>query len=161
MTLVHGCGLWRCLWRARAHGWWWRIGLPVVAVFMLPGCSGHSPISKDRLERSIAATFSNLLETQVSWLQLPAMTAAEVGAKAACHRLSGPGPGAGEWVCTLIWMGPKGQAVRDVYDLFVATDGCYAASIAGENFGGPILRTTGGKDMRNLLYAFDGCFDTT
>ena len=89
------------------------------------------------------------------------MSAAEVGAKAACHRLSGPGPGSGEWVCTLIWVGPKGQAVRDVYDLFVATDGCYAASIAGENFGGPILKTRDGRDMRNLLYAFDGCFDTT
>jgi len=147
--------------RATTRGWRLGVGLQVLAALALCGCSGRSPITNDRLERSIASTFSNLLQTQVSWLELPAMSAAEVGAKAACHRLSGPGPGSGEWVCTLVWVGPKGQAVRDVYDLFVATDGCYAASIAGENFGGPILKTRDGRDMRNLLYAFDGCFDTT
>ena len=69
--------------------------------------------------------------------------------------------GAGEWVCTVIWMGPQGQSVRDAYDLFVATDGCYMASLAGESLGGPILKTKDHKNVRNLLYAFDGCFDTT
>ena len=69
--------------------------------------------------------------------------------------------GSGEWVCTVIWMGPGGQSVRDAYDLFVATDGCYMASLSGESLGGPILKRQDGKDVRNLLYAFDGCFDTT
>jgi hypothetical protein len=35
------------------------------------------------------------------------------------------------------------------------------ASLAGESLGGPILKTKDGKNVRNLLYAFDGCFDTT
>ena len=93
------------------------------------------------------------------------MTAAdiEVGSRWTAHRLAigGGVAGAGEWVCTVIWMGPQGQSVRDAYDLFVATDGCYMASLAGESLGGPILKTKDGENVRNLLYAFDGCFDTT
>jgi hypothetical protein len=140
-----------------------RLGAALNALVLvtLCGCSSISPITPQRVERAIASTFSNLVQTQVSWMALPAMTAADVGAAATCRRLTAQGPGAGEWVCTLIWMGPNGQSLRDVYDLFVMTDGCYMASIAGENFGGPTLKTNDGKDVRNLLYAFDGCFDTT
>ena len=71
------------------------------------------------------------------------------------------GTGSGEWACTVIWMGPQGQSVRDAYDLFVYTDGCYMAALGSESLGGPILKTPDDKSVRNLLYAFDGCFDTT
>jgi hypothetical protein len=89
------------------------------------------------------------------------MAAAEVAASARCLKLPTGGVGAGEWVCTVIWMGPQRQSVRDAYDLFVGTDGCYMASLAGESLGGPVLKTQDGRSVRNLLYAFDGCFDTT
>ena len=133
----------------------------VMAALGVSGCTKHSPITSARIERAIASTFSNLVETQVSWVGLPRMTAAEVRASARCLKLPTGGIGSGEWVCTVIWMGPKGQSVRDAYDLFVATDGCYMASLAGESLGGPILRTKDHKNVRNLLYAFDGCFDTS
>jgi hypothetical protein len=133
----------------------------VAAVLIASGCSGYSPITPARIEKAVALTFSNLVETQVSWVGLPRMTATEVAASARCLKLPTGGVGAGEWVCTVIWMGPQGQSVRDAYDLFVATDGCYMASLAGESLGGPILKTKDGENVRNLLYAFDGCFDTT
>lgn len=133
----------------------------VAAALAVSGCSRYSPITPVRIEKAIASTFANLVETQVSWVGLPRMSAAEVAASAHCLKLPTGGVGAGEWVCTVIWMGPQGQSVRDAYDLFIATDGCYMASLAGESLGGPILRTKDGKNVRNLLYAFDGCFDTT
>ena len=133
----------------------------VAAALVVSGCSSYSPITAARIEKAIASTFSNLVEAQVSWLELPRMPASEVAASAKCLKLPTGGTGAGEWVCTVIWMGPQGQSVRDAYDLFVNTDGCYMASLAGESLGGPILQTRDGKSVRNLLYAFDGCFDTT
>jgi ABC-2 type transport system permease protein len=133
----------------------------VAAAVAIGGCSKYSPITSARIEKTIASTFANLVETQVSWVGLPRMTAAEVRASARCLKLPTGGMGSGEWVCTVIWMGPQGQSVRDAYDLFIATDGCYTASLAGESLGGPILKTKEGRNVRNLLYAFDGCFDTT
>jgi hypothetical protein len=138
-----------------------RAALAVWAALAVSGCSSYSPITPARLEKAIASTFANLVETQISWVGLPRMTATEVAASARCLKLPTGGMGAGEWVCTVIWMGPQGQSVRDAYDLFVATDGCYMASLAGESLGGPILKTKDGTNVRNLLYAFDGCFDTT
>ena len=136
-------------------------GIAIAATVIVGSCSSYSPITAARIEKAIAATFSNLVETQVSWVGLPRLSAAEVAASARCLKLPTGGVGSGEWVCTIIWMGPKGQSVRDAYDLFVATDGCYMASLSGESLGGPILQTKDGKSVRNLLYAFDGCFDTT
>lgn len=133
----------------------------VAAALTVCGCGSYSPITADRIEKAIASTFSNLVETQVSWVGLPRLTATEVAASANCLKLPTGGTGSGEWVCTVIWMGPGGQSVRDAYDLFVNTDGCYMASLSGESLGGPILKTGNGKTVRNLLYAFDGCFDTT
>jgi hypothetical protein len=42
-------------------------------------------------------------------------------------------------------------------------DGCYTATADGAeaHVGGPTLKTLRGATVRNLLYAFDGCFDTT
>ena len=147
--------------RARGKRLIVRVLMAVTAAMIASGCGSYSPITSARIEKAVAWTFSNLVETQVSWLGLPRMTASDVAASARCLKLPTGDIGAGEWVCTVIWMGPQGQSVRDAYDLFVSTDGCYTASLAGESLGGPILRTKDGKNVRNLLYAFDGCFDTT
>ena len=132
-----------------------------AAALIATGCSSYSPITSVRIERAIASTFANLVEAQVARMGLPQLTAAEVGASARCLKLPAGGAGAGEWSCTLIWQGPQGRALRDGYDLFVATNGCFMAALSGESLGGPILKTTDDKPVRNLLYAFDGCFDTT
>ena len=123
---------------------------------------GSSPITSARIEGAIAPTFANLVQVQVSWLGLPAMAASDFAVKATCRRLTGGNnAGSGEWACTLVWKGPDRQTLRDTYDLFVATDGCFMATVASESLGGPTLKASDGRDVRNLLYAFDGCFDIT
>jgi hypothetical protein len=66
-------------------------------------------------------------------------------------------------VCRLAWHIPDRQFLRDTYDLSVTTDGCYTATVdaAEGHLGGPTLKASDGADVRNLLYTFEGCFDTT
>lgn len=124
------------------------------------GC-GSSPITSDRIEIAIERTFANLVQVQVSWLGLPAMAASQFEVTAACSKQSAViSVGAGEWVCRVRWLSPDRQTLRDTLDIFVTTDGCYSATPEGEHLGGPTLKTSNGADVRNLLYSFEGCFDT-
>ena len=138
-----------------------RSALAAMTAVALFGC-GTSPITSTRVEAAIQTTFANLVELQVSRLGLPPMTAPDFAVTAICRKpLAGSGAGAGDWVCTLVWQGPDRRTLRDTYDLFVTTDGCYTATVAGEGLGGPTLKASDGAEVRNLLYAFEGCFDTT
>jgi|SRR5262245_41791996 len=135
--------------------------LVAIAAVAAPSC-GASPITSVRIEQAIEPTFANLVQVQMAWLEMSPMNASEFQVTASCRRqLSGRETGAGEWVCTLRWLSPDRQTVRDTFDLFVTTDGCYTATAAGESLGGPRLKAPDGTEVRNLLYAFEGCFDTT
>jgi hypothetical protein len=141
--------------RARVH-----LGSAVIGL-LAAGC-GSSPITSTRMEPAFASTFANLVQVQVTSMKLPPMPASDFAAKATCRRLtSGRSSGSGEWLCTVVWRGPEKQFLRDTYDLFVMPDGCYMATVSGESLGGPMLTASDGRSVRNLLYAFDGCFDTT
>jgi hypothetical protein len=136
----------------------------MVACVLSYAC-GSSPITSGRLETAIASTFANLVHVQVSWLGLPSVPASEFAVKASCLKPGveskmGSHSGSGEWRCTLRWKGPERQSLRDNYDLFVTPDGCYSATAEGEGLAGPLLKALDGRDVRNLLYAFEGCFDT-
>jgi hypothetical protein len=136
-------------------------GLAVVATFGAFGC-GSSPIVAARIEPALAATFANLVQVQVSWMGLAPMAASDFSVRASCRKLlPGSDIGSGEWLCTVLWYGPDRQPLRDTYDLFVTTDGCYTATIEGETLGGPTLKARDGRDVKNLLHTFEGCFDTT
>jgi hypothetical protein len=137
-----------------------RAALLMTTTIAMSGC-GSSPITSDRVEVAIEATFANLVQLQVSVLGLPSLSASDVGVTASCRKVAGGNIGAGDWMCTLVWLGPDRQTLRDAYDLLVATDGCYTATIEGSNLGGPTLKTSDGRDVRNLLFTFDGCFDTS
>ena len=137
-----------------------RLALAACACIACSGC-GSSPITPARVEASLEATFANLVELQVTRLRLPPISAPDFAVTAICRK---PGAasnaGSGDWSCAIVWQGPNRQALRDTYDLFVATDGCYTATVAGESLGGPILKASDGNNVRNLLYTFEGCFDT-
>ena len=139
---------------------WWLLAT-LVSMTACGAACGASAVTSDRIEGSIAPTFANLVQVQVDWLGLPPMVAAEFSVSAQCRKLVGSAAGSGEWVCTLVWKGPERQTLTDTYDLFVTTEGCYTATVATENLGGPVLKTQDGREVRNLLYAFEGCFDTT
>jgi hypothetical protein len=126
----------------------------------LCGC-GASPITPARIEGALETTFANLVELQVSRLHLPPMSAPDFAVTAICRKqTAASNVGAGDWTCALVWQGPNRQTLRDTYDLFVSTDGCYTATVAGESLGGPMLKAADGSSVKNLLYAFEGCFDT-
>ena len=142
--------------------------LAACGTIALSGC-GSSPITPKRIETALETTFANLVELQVARLHLKPMTAPDFAVTAICGKQAtgnnaGARPeqsrGAGDWTCALVWQGPDRRMLRDTYDLFVATDGCYTATAAGENLGGPTLKASDGRDVRNLLYTFEGCFDT-
>jgi hypothetical protein len=133
----------------------------MIACAALGGC-GPSPITAERIESAVAKTFANLVHVQVSWLGLPPMAASDFAAKAACRRLTGTrDAGSGDWMCTVDWQGPDRRSLRDTYDLFVGADGCYRATVEGGSLGGPTLKASTGAEVRNLLYTFEGCLDTT
>ncbi len=140
---------------------WVRLGLAGVLMIASSSCTS-SPITSSRIEKSIASTFANLVHAQISRVGLSPLSASDISVKANCHRATGGGAGAGDWVCTLVWSGPNGTLLQDTYDLSVATDGCYTAAVdpTESQLGGPTLTTADGKTQRNLLYKFDGCFDT-
>ena len=133
--------------------------LATFVCIVLAGCS--TPITPTRLEQALETAFANLVELQVQRLRLPPIAAPDFAVTAICRKPAAQrNAGAGDWTCALVWQGPNRQTLRDTYDLFVATDGCYTATVAGESLGGPILKASDGSDVRNLLYSFEGCFDT-
>lgn len=125
------------------------------------GC-GVSPITPARIEQALSTTFANRVHLQVAVMGLPTKPAPEYGVKARCRKLMGDRQaGSGEWACTVDWTGPEGQLLRDQFDLFVNTDGCFSANAEAAALGGHVVTRTDGVDVRNLLYSFDACFETT
>jgi len=150
-TLGISCGIHRTLFILAA------VTMSIVA----SACTAVSPITRGRVEAAMATTFGNMVHLQVSRMGLASMSAADFAVKTTCQpRMSGQNAGSGEWLCAIAWQGPDRQPLRDTYDLLVTTDGCYTATVEGDTLGGPTLRSRDGRDVRNLLYTFEGCFDT-
>jgi hypothetical protein len=138
------------------------VALGVAAAAAAAMACGTSSITSSRLERAVGRTFANLVPLQLARLDLPPVDRATLKVIASCYRPTG-GAGSGAWVCTVVWSGENGVLLRDTYDVAVTPDGCYTAAvdpIEGQ-VGGSITRTQRGQDVRNLLYTFEGCFDTT
>ena len=148
--------------RGRTTGICLRGVLVAIATVAVAGC-GASPITAARIEGAIEPTFANLVQIQVSWLGMKPVAASDIKVTANCHRLviGGGVAGAGEWVCSVLWDVPDRGTILDEYDLLVTTNGCYTATVDGSQLGGPTLKRADGRDVRNLLYTFEGCFDTT
>src|SRR5262249_35139067 len=120
--------------RVRVH-----IGVGIAAAAALAGAAGcgASPITAVRFENAIQPAFGNLVDLQVSRLGLPPLPAPDFAVTAICRRQTGADSGSGDWSCAMVWQGPDRRTLRDTYDLFVGTDGCYTATASGENLGGP------------------------
>jgi hypothetical protein len=135
-----------------------------IALIAAFGCA-PSPITSKRIEASVAPTFANLVHIQLSRVGLSPVAASDIKVTATCRKLvsGGGASGSGDWVCTLVWFGPNRQSLLDTYDLSVGTNGCYTATLesAEANLGGPTIIAADGTSVRNLLYVFEGCFDTT
>ena len=146
----------------RTTGMGLRGAFATVTTVVVFGC-GPSPITSARIEGAIGPTFANLVHLELSRVGLPPV--ADIKVRASCRKVvtAGGTAGSGDWVCTLVWYGPNLKTLRDTYDLSVGTDGCYTATIdaAESDMGGPTIMASDGRNVRNLLYTFEGCFDTT
>jgi hypothetical protein len=135
-------------------------------VLLVAGC-GSKGVTSGRLEAAVAPTFANLIHTQEAALGATAIDPASLRASARCHKADPAAgkQGGGSWVCTITWHSPRRPLVPlvDTYDVAVTMDGCYTATAdsAEAHVGGPTLMTRDGSMVPNLVYAFDGCFDTT
>lgn len=138
-------------------------GALINAIGLTSASCGSSPITSSRIEVAIGHTFANLVHAQLARTGLSPVPASDITVTASCYRSNGSTVGAGEWVCTLIWHGPNQATLHDTYDLSVGTDGCYTAvvDVAESQLGGPTIKMADGTTVRNLLYSFEGCFDTT
>jgi hypothetical protein len=133
----------------------------ILAAVSLAAC-GRSPITPKRIEAAVESTFANLVDLQVSRLKLAPLPPPDFAVTAICRKqAAGSDTGAGDWTCTIVWQGPNRQTLRDSYDLSVGTDGCYSAAVEGDALGASTLKASDGTPVKNLLHAFEGCFDTT
>jgi len=142
-------------------------GAAVIALVFVAVRHRPEGVTAARIEEALAPTFGNLVNLQRSRLGLPEIGSGVLQAAAQCQKAGATARasrGAGEWTCTLRWSSPGQRlALRDTYDLSVTPDGCFAATADGSeaHLGGPTIKARDGTSLTNLLYRFEGCFDTT
>jgi hypothetical protein len=137
----------------------------VIVSFLVASACGSGGVTAGRLEGAVGPTFANLIQVEEAMLLLPPVDAAALRVAASCKKIDpakGEG-GPGDYKCTLSWYAPgQRRSLRDAYEVSVTMDGCYTAKVDGEeaHLGGPTVTTKGGATITNVVYAFDGCFDT-
>jgi len=121
-------------------------------------------IDRDKLEGSLATSFSHLYVLQTSELHRPPMTEEQLKATAACDkggdRVEDTGPGS-DWRCVVTWTVPGARGVGNaIYQLDVQPDGRYVADGDGpKEVNGYFLVRTQTGDAPNPLWQFDGLVD--
>lgn len=143
-------------------------GAAVIALAFVATRRRPEGVTPARLEEAFAPTFANLVRTQRARLKLPDLDRVVLEATAQCQKVGvtagRDARGGGDWTCTVLWTTPgKRVPLHDTYELSVTPDGCYTATAEGSeaHIGGRTLSTRDGTTLPNLLYTFEGCFDTT
>ena len=145
--------------RIRTTGIGLRIALAALTAVAVTGC-GRSPIIPARIEGAIAPTFANLVHVQLSWLACH-RGGFDIEVTASCPQAGGGGRRRSRRMGMHARLaGPEREALR-AHDLSVGTDGCYTATIDGAPARRADPPDVRGRDVRNLLHTFEGCFDTT
>jgi len=151
--------------------------LPIVgvvattAVVIGTATSAHETgIDGRKLEASLATAYAHLYRLQTAQLHRPAVTEAQLHARAQCHRggagdegdrrVADRGPG-NDWRCVVSWRLPGSSAVGTaLYQLDVTADGRYVADGDGpKEVNGNFWVHTPSGDAPNPLWQFDGYVD--
>lgn len=145
------------------------LALAVIGLTTSLGVSACSStgVTPNRLESSIAETFSNLYVLQQVQQGNPRPEPNTLHTSASCQKGTPASPqnGAGnDWVCDITYLvaGPS-TPVTAIYDVNVQTDGCYAADGDGPASVNGSRTITGPhyQAVVNPLWLIDGCFDIT
>ena len=134
----------------------------LVVATIMPG--GRTGIDRQKLEASLSTAFAHLYRMQTEELHRPAVTEAELHARADCDR-GGPrvvdrGPG-NDWRCVVTWRLPGSSAEGNAtYQLDVTAEGRYVADGDGpREVNGSFLVHTPSGDAPNPLWQLDGYVD--
>lgn len=136
------------------------IGLGGVAV----ATSNGSAITQPRLERSIAASFSNVYSQRAELVGHQGVTPGSLHTAAMCDKGPGvaqSGPGT-TWNCLMSWADPEVPMPRTGYGKFevtVRSNGCYTVGSPSTLIGYQSLTDKHGRTVNDPAYEFDGCLD--
>jgi hypothetical protein len=136
------------------------VGLGGVAV----ATSSGSIVTRPRLERSVAATFSNVYSQQARLEGHKGITPASLHAKTMCDKgpgLEQSGPGTG-WICLTSWADPNVPMPPSGYgklEVAVHSNGCYTVGSPSTLIGYQTMTDARGRTVNNPAYEFDGCLD--
>jgi hypothetical protein len=142
--------------------------LPIaIAVMLVAGslsACGGSVVTRPRLERSLAQTFSNEYVKQADLLGHQGVTVSSLHANAFCDK-GGPnvpdrGPGA-DWNCYMHWNDPNVPLSDGTgkFEMNVHSNACYTAGGPSKLTGLLTITDTHGETVDNPVFEFDGCFD--
>lgn len=145
--------------------------LPLAALFAVTVgvIAGATPASGSgidgaKLDRSLATAYAHIYRMQTRELHRPAVTEAELRARASCNKGDGPGANVGpgnDWRCVVTWQLPPSTAIGSaIYQLDVNPDGHYVA----DGDGPPLVNgffeiQTSIGEIPNPLWEFNGQVD--
>jgi hypothetical protein len=136
------------------------LGLGGVAV----ATSGGSTITVPRLDRAVAASFSNVYSQEAAIVGHQGVTPASMQAKAMCDKGPGAtqsGPGT-SWNCLMSWKDPSTPMPSTGYGKFelnVHSNGCFTVGSPSSLVGYQTITDTRGRTVNNPAYEFDVCLD--
>lgn len=136
-----------------------------VAIIAASTPSTGSGIAREKLQRSLATAFAHLYRLQTNELHRPAVTEAQLRARASCDKGGGlvPANGPGnDWRCVVRWHLPdvKGLVGTAIYQLDVSATGRFVADGDGpKEVNGYFQMRTPTGDEPNPLWQFDGNVD--
>jgi hypothetical protein len=140
-----------------------RIATIAVVVLAAAGllAAGHQDVTRTRLEKSLAESFTNLYLQQGVILGTPT-TAARIDARPTCDR-GGPtvkdvGPSA-DWICMMNFTDLSGTAQQGKFEVVAKANYCYTAGGPSKIIGLLTITNRQGRSVLNPVFEWDACYD--
>jgi hypothetical protein len=123
--------------------------------------ASNPDVTRPRLEKSLAQSFTNLYLQQGIILDIPT-TAARINAQPTCDR-GGPtvkdvGAGA-DWICMMNFTDLTGTPQQGKFELVAKANYCYTASGPSKIVGLLTITDHHGNTVLNPVFEWDACYD--
>ena len=136
-----------------------------IAALALATNLGPVGITQTRVQKAVAATFSNVSLLQQRLLGRTPPAGAKLDVQPYCTRRGTASRGPGDWLCSVYVYLPQPKSVpfqqtNIDYDVSVATDGCFKAQSPPNFIGGQTMTDVHDRPVTNPLFVVYGCFNT-
>jgi hypothetical protein len=133
----------------------------IAAAAVALSAASNQDVTRPRLEKSLAQSFTNLYLQQGVILGTPT-TAARINAQPTCDR-GGPtvkdvGAGA-DWICMVNFTDLSGTAQQGKFEVVAKANYCYTASGPSKIVGLLTITDRDGKTVLNPVFEWDACYD--